>query len=146
MALGEVLPQAAAPAKPAAAGLDATRKVKPTADKAVVDQKRLELAMQAEALFKPAPVTKAAQKAQAIKPDDVPAEPAGDHSGSGDGPVSDRWVEVDGKPLPGRDSGDEAGQGKGSTGSGKAEPQPFGGRFGTIRRDLGAGRSPVKGN
>ena len=59
VARGEVLPQAAAPAKPAAAGLDATRKVKPTADKAVVDQKRLELAMQAEALFKPAPVAKA---------------------------------------------------------------------------------------
>ena len=59
VARGEVLPQAAAPAqaaKPAATGVDATRKVKPTADKAVVDQKRLELAMQAEALFKPAPV------------------------------------------------------------------------------------------
>ncbi len=58
VARGEVLPQAAAPAqatKPAATGVDATRKVKPTADKAVVDQKRLELAMQAEALFKPAP-------------------------------------------------------------------------------------------
>lgn len=61
VARGEVLPQAAAPAKaakPAAAGVDATRKVKPTADKAVVDQKRLELAMQAEALFKPAPLAK----------------------------------------------------------------------------------------
>ena len=59
VARGEVLPQAATPvqaAKPAATGVDATRKVKPTADKAVVDQKRLELAMQAEALFKPAPV------------------------------------------------------------------------------------------
>jgi ribonuclease HI len=61
VARGEVLPQAAAPvkaAKPAAAGVDATRKVKPTADKAVIDQQRLELAMQAEALFKPAPVGK----------------------------------------------------------------------------------------
>ncbi|MEY4419698.1 MAG: hypothetical protein RLZZ498_294 [Pseudomonadota bacterium] len=59
VARGEVLPQATAPvqvAKPATTGVDATRKVKPTADKAVVDQKRLELAMQAEALFKPAPV------------------------------------------------------------------------------------------
>ena len=64
VARGEVLPQAAAPvkaAKPAAPGVDATRKVKPTADKAVVDQKRLELAMQAEALFKPAPVAKPAK-------------------------------------------------------------------------------------
>jgi hypothetical protein len=75
VARGEVLPQAAAPvkaAKPAAAGADATRKVKPTADKAVVDQKRLELAMQAEALFKPAPVAKPA-KAKAPKADDVAA-------------------------------------------------------------------------
>ena len=60
VARGEVLPQTAAPEKAAkpAAGVDATRKVKPTADKAVVDQKRLELAMQAEALFKPAPAAK----------------------------------------------------------------------------------------
>jgi hypothetical protein len=39
VARGEVLPQAAAPvkaAKPAAAGVDATRKVKPTADKEIV--------------------------------------------------------------------------------------------------------------
>lgn len=63
VARGEVLPQTEVPtkvAKPAAAGVDATRKVKPTADKAVVDQKRLELAMQAEALFKPAPAGEAA--------------------------------------------------------------------------------------
>jgi ribonuclease HI len=55
------MPQAALPAKApktVAPGLDATRKIKPTADKAVVDQKRLELTMQAEALFKPAPVAK----------------------------------------------------------------------------------------
>ena len=60
VARGEVLPQATAPvpAPKPAAGVDATRKVKPTADKAVVDQKRLELVMQAEALFKPAPVAK----------------------------------------------------------------------------------------
>jgi ATP-dependent RNA helicase SUPV3L1/SUV3 len=73
VARGEVLPQAAAPvkaAKPAAAGVDATRKVKPTADKAVIDQQRLELAMQAEALFKPAPVAKPA-KTRAPKADEV---------------------------------------------------------------------------
>ncbi|PUE30659.1 hypothetical protein B9Z35_06260 [Limnohabitans sp. Jir61] len=78
VARGEVLPQAAAPvkaAKPAAAGVDATRKVKPTADKAVVDQKRLELAMQAEALFKPAPVAK---PAKAIVPKAEEAAPAQD--------------------------------------------------------------------
>ncbi len=70
VARGEVLPQAPAPEKASkpAAGVDATRKVKPTADKAVVDQKRLELAMQAEALFKPAPAAKP-DKTQAAKPD-----------------------------------------------------------------------------
>jgi hypothetical protein len=79
VARGEVLPQAAAPvkaAKPAAAGVDATRKVKPTADKAVVDQKRLELAIQAEALFKPAPAAKPA-KAKVPKADEpAPAQDA----------------------------------------------------------------------
>ena len=72
VARGEVLPQAAVPEKAAkpAAGVDATRKVKPTADKAVVDQKRLELAMQAEALFKPAPAVKPA-KAKVAKADEA---------------------------------------------------------------------------
>ena len=76
LARGEELPPVAAPvkaAKPAAEsapGVDATRKVKPTADKAVVDQKRLELAIQAEALFKPAPAAKPA-KAKAPQADDV---------------------------------------------------------------------------
>lgn len=72
VARGEVLPQAAAPEKAAksAAGVDATRKVKPTADKAVVDQKRLELAIQAEALFKPAPAAKPV-KAKVAKADDA---------------------------------------------------------------------------
>jgi ATP-dependent RNA helicase SUPV3L1/SUV3 len=73
VARGEVLPQAVAPvkaAKPVAAGVDATRKVKPTADKVVVDQKRLELAMQAEALFKPAPAAKPV-KADVAKSDDA---------------------------------------------------------------------------
>ena len=80
VARGEVLPQAAAhpqSAKPAAAGVDATRKVKPTADKAVVDQKRLELAIQAEALFKPAP---------AAKPAKVP-EPSGEPVDATETPV-----------------------------------------------------------
>ena len=63
---GEVLPQAVAPAKAAKpVAVDATRTVKPTADKAVVDQKRLELAMQAEALFKPAPAAKPAKEKEA---------------------------------------------------------------------------------
>jgi hypothetical protein len=78
VARGEVLPQVAAPEKAAkpAAGVDATRKVKPTADKAVVDQKRLELAMQAEALFKPAAAAKPA-KAKVAKADDAaPAQDA----------------------------------------------------------------------
>jgi len=77
VARGEVLPQAALPAKvakPAATGVDATRKVKPTADKAVVDQKRLELAMQAEALFKPAPAAKPA-KANAPQTTDAASTP-----------------------------------------------------------------------
>jgi hypothetical protein len=76
VARGEVLPQATAPEKAVkpAAGVDATRKVKPTADKAVVDQKRLELAMQAEALFKPAPAAKPG-KAKVAKADDVAPTP-----------------------------------------------------------------------
>ncbi len=86
LARGEVLPQTSpvkAPQQPAAAGVDATRKVKPSADKAVVDQKRLELAMQAEALFKPAPVAKAA-KLKTPKADEAVAAPAG--------PVSDAVI------------------------------------------------------
>jgi hypothetical protein len=77
VARGEVLPQAATPEKVAkSAGVDATRKVKPTADKAVVDQKRLELAMQAEALFKPAPSAKPV-KAKVAKADEAaPAQDA----------------------------------------------------------------------
>jgi ATP-dependent RNA helicase SUPV3L1/SUV3 len=78
VARGEVLPQAVVPEKAAkpAAGVDATRKVKPTADKAVVDQKRLELAMQAEALFKPAPSPKSV-KAKVANADEVaPAQDA----------------------------------------------------------------------
>lgn len=79
VARGEVLPQAAAPEKAAkpAAGVDATRKVKPTADKAVVDQKRLELAMQAEALFKPAPAAQPV-KAKVAKADEAAPVPAPD--------------------------------------------------------------------
>ncbi len=75
MARGEVLPQTSAPTKTAKpVAVDATRTVKPTADKAVVDQKRLELAMQAEAMFKPAPAAKpvkveATPAAEAAVPD-----------------------------------------------------------------------------
>ena len=78
VARGEVLPQAAVPEKAAksAAGVDATRKVKPTADKAVVDQKRLELAMQAEALFKPAPVAKSVKPKVAKADEALPAQDA----------------------------------------------------------------------
>ncbi len=78
VARGEVLPQAAAPEKSVkpAAGVDATRKVKPTADKAVVDQKRLELAMQAEALFKPAPAAKPAKTKVAKTDEAAPAQDA----------------------------------------------------------------------
>ena len=66
VARGEVLPAAAVPAKAAkAVAVDGTRTVKPTADKAVIDQKRLELAMQAEALFKPAPAAAEPVTAQA---------------------------------------------------------------------------------
>ncbi len=66
VARGEVLPQVAVPAKAAKpVTVDATRTVKPTADKAVVDQKRLELVMQAEALFKPAPAAKPAKEKEA---------------------------------------------------------------------------------
>jgi ribonuclease HI len=84
VARGEVLPQAAAPA----VGVDTTRKLKPTADKAVVDAKRLALVEQAEALFKPAatkPQAKAAAPAAepvaetvAESMADVPTEPVAD--------------------------------------------------------------------
>ncbi len=66
VARGEVLPQAAAaPVKAENARVDPTRNIKPTADKAVVDQKRLELVQQAEALFKPAPTPKVAKSSVA---------------------------------------------------------------------------------
>ena len=88
LARGDILPPAEVPANVAkpAVGLDVTRVVKPSADKAVVDQKRLELAMQAEALFKPAPVAKppkdqapkavelATTQASDIVPEPAPAE------------------------------------------------------------------------
>lgn len=63
VARGEALPQkaAAVPKAPAVGGLDVTRKVKPTADKTVVDQKRMALVLQAEALFKPAAAPKKAR-------------------------------------------------------------------------------------
>ena len=84
VARGEVLPQAVVPAKASkSVAVDATRTAKPTADKAVVDQKRLELAMQAEAMFKPAPVAKPDATAQVdaaetpvVKTDDLVRVPA----------------------------------------------------------------------
>jgi hypothetical protein len=77
VARGEVLPQALAPVqsgKPIA--VDATRTVKPTADKAVVDQKRMELAMQAEALFKPASAAKSVKANVTKNEGSVPAPEA----------------------------------------------------------------------
>ena len=64
---------AAAPATGVAS--DATRKVKPTGDKVLIDQQRLELAMQAEALFKPAETSVDASQevSQADTPSEVPA-------------------------------------------------------------------------
>jgi hypothetical protein len=60
-------------AKSEAVGVDPTKKLKPTADKAVIDQQRTELAIQAEALFKPAPPAKTAE---GIDPAQPPAEEA----------------------------------------------------------------------
>ncbi len=65
MARGGVAPAVATTSKTDVARVDPTRQVKPSADKALVDQKRLELAQQAEALFKPAPTPKAAKSAEA---------------------------------------------------------------------------------
>ena len=71
VARGEVLPQASA----LAVGVDATRKLKPTADKAVVDAKRLALVEQAEALFKPAPAQESAVAAEST-PEPADTAPA----------------------------------------------------------------------
>jgi hypothetical protein len=60
-------------AKSEAVGVDPTKKLKPTADKAVIDQQRTELAIQAEALFKPAPQAK---PAEGVDPAQPPAEEA----------------------------------------------------------------------
>ena len=65
MARGGIAPAVAPTPKPDVARVDPTRQVKPSADKALVDQKRLELAQQAEALFKPAPTPKDAKSAAA---------------------------------------------------------------------------------
>ena len=62
LARGEKVMDAAAPVAPSKpTGVDSTRVLKPSADKAVIDAQRLALAEQAEALFKPA-------KAQAPEP------------------------------------------------------------------------------
>jgi ATP-dependent RNA helicase SUPV3L1/SUV3 len=58
-------------AKSEVVGVDPTKKLKPTADKAVIDQQRTELAIQAEALFKPAPQAK---PAEGVDPAQPPAE------------------------------------------------------------------------
>ncbi len=74
MARGGIAPTVAPAPKPDVARVDPTRQVKPSADKALIDQKRLELAQQAEALFKPAPTPKAAKPAAAKA--QQPSEPA----------------------------------------------------------------------
>ncbi len=74
MARGGVAPAVAPTQKPEVARVDPTRQVKPSADKALIDQKRLELAQQAEALFKPAPTPKAAKPVAAKS--QQPSEPA----------------------------------------------------------------------
>jgi len=56
-------------------GSEATRKVKPAGDKALIDQQRLELAMQAEALFKPVSA-KPKKKTPASEQSDSPEVPA----------------------------------------------------------------------
>jgi predicted secreted protein len=60
-------------AKSEVVGVDPTKKLKPTADKAVIDQQRTELAIQAEALFKPAPQAK---PAEGVDPAQPPVEEA----------------------------------------------------------------------
>jgi ATP-dependent RNA helicase SUPV3L1/SUV3 len=59
---------AAPVAKPEHVGVDPTKKLKPTADKAVIDQQRTELAIQAEALFKPAAPAKPAEVSDPAQP------------------------------------------------------------------------------
>ncbi len=54
--------------KPEHVGVDPTKKLKPTADKVVIDQQRTELAIQAEALFKPAAPAKPAEVSDPAKP------------------------------------------------------------------------------
>ena len=75
MARGGIAPTVAPAPKPDVVRVDPTRQVKPSADKALIDQKRLELAQQAEALFKPAPTPKSAKPAAAKA--QQPAEPEG---------------------------------------------------------------------
>jgi len=103
VARGEVLPQAEVPAKaakPAAAGVDATRKVKPTADKAVVDQKRLELAMQAEALFKPAPAAKPVKVTETATAPDAVVEVAEEIAPAAEAAASEAPTQVTATEKP----------------------------------------------
>ena len=77
--VAEAAPAAASKAAPKAAakpaGVDSTRVLKPTADKAVIDAQRLTLAEQAEALFKPAKAAKTDAAEKTNKTATVEAEP-----------------------------------------------------------------------
>lgn len=72
----EPTPSAPSAAKSEQAALDGTKKFKPTADKAVVDQQRTALAVQAEALFKPAAPAQASASPDVATADDVAWVPA----------------------------------------------------------------------
>ncbi len=77
--VAEAAPAAASKAAPKAAakpaGVDSTRVLKPTANKAVIDAQRLTLAEQAEALFKPAKAAKTDAAEKTNKTATVEAEP-----------------------------------------------------------------------
>ena len=95
MARGGVAPAVVPTQKPEVPRVDPSRQVKPSADKALVDQKRLELAQQAEALFKPAPTPKVAKPAAPSESlaQEVATEPpteavASDTPASDDAPVA----------------------------------------------------------
>jgi hypothetical protein len=93
-ARGEVTPAshpASAVAKTEHVGVDPTKKLKPTADKAVVDQKRTELAIQAEALFKPAAPDAKSTEVEGVAPAETenPAQPETQTQ-----PEAVKWVPV----------------------------------------------------
>ena len=93
-ARGEVMPAGHPPsavAKTEHVGVDPTKKLKPTADKAVVDQKRTELAIQAEALFKPAAPDVKSTEVEGVAPAETenPAQPETQTQ-----PEAVKWVPV----------------------------------------------------